>query len=212
MDVKRLYDRLILCATDGDLSAEDRHVLASILSIAAIEADSASTICDGSGLDRDTMMRMLQRAFPGAVQLLFSFKMELTAEASAEETAIRTLLLRMRSLDSPLAPLLSRMIARRAMRPNHLWQDLGLRNRNELSGLMQRHFAPLARKNHQDMKWKKFFYRLTCSEEGFSLCAAPVCSACRDFESCFGDESGESLLARNQFVHLTAVNFDRATL
>jgi nitrogen fixation protein NifQ len=63
---------------------------------------------------------------------------------------------------------------------------------------MNRHFAPLARRNRQDMKWKKFFYRMTCSEEGFSLCAAPVCSECCDFQTCFGDESGPSLLARSR--------------
>jgi nitrogen fixation protein NifQ len=62
-----------------------------------------------------------------------------------------------------------------------------------------RHFAPLAIRNNQDMKWKKFFYRMICRDEGFRLCAAPCCSECGDFENCFGDESGESLLARTRF-------------
>jgi nitrogen fixation protein NifQ len=61
---------------------------------------------------------------------------------------------------------------------------------------MQRHFAPLARRNTQDMKWKKFFFRMICRDEGYSLCSAPSCSECNDFGACFGDESGESLLAR----------------
>jgi nitrogen fixation protein NifQ len=75
-------------------------------------------------------------------------------------------------------------------------QDLGLTNRGELSRLMQRHFALLARRNTQDMKWKKFFFRMICRDEGYRLCAAPCCSECSDFNACFGDESGESLLAR----------------
>jgi nitrogen fixation protein NifQ len=91
---------------------------------------------------------------------------------------------------------MSLLVARRATRPNHLWQDLGLMNRGELSGLMQRHFAQLASRNTQDMKWKKFFYRMICREEGFRLCVAPSCSECADFNGCFGDESGESLLTR----------------
>jgi len=65
--------------------------------------------------------------------------------------------------------------------------------------LMQRHFAALARRNTQDMKWKKFFFRMICRDEGFSICAAPSCSECSDFDGCFGDESGESHLARMRF-------------
>ena len=88
------------------------------------------------------------------------------------------------------------MIARRCKSPHHLWQDLGLANRGELSQLMNRHFARLADKNRQDMKWKKFLYRMVCGSEGFMLCTAPVCSECDDFKNCFGAEDGESMLAR----------------
>jgi nitrogen fixation protein NifQ len=69
---------------------------------------------------------------------------------------------------------------------------------------MQRHFALLAGRNTQDMKWKKFFYRMICREDGFSMCVAPSCSECGDFDGCFGDESGESLLARVRLQSETA--------
>ena len=59
-----------------------------------------------------------------------------------------------------------------------------------------RSFPALAEKNRQDMKWKKFLYRLICQSEGFSFCTAPVCSECDDFRDCFGVEDGEGLLAR----------------
>jgi nitrogen fixation protein NifQ len=47
---------------------------------------------------------------------------------------------------------------------------------------------------------------MICRSEGFSLCAAPVCSDCVDFDNCFGDEDGEALLARvsNNFVQPAA--------
>jgi nitrogen fixation protein NifQ len=48
------------------------------------------------------------------------------------------------------------------------------------------------------MKWKKFFFRMICKDEGFRLCSAPSCAECDDFSLCFGDESGESLLARSR--------------
>jgi nitrogen fixation protein NifQ len=99
---------------------------------------------------------------------------------------------------SSLEPPLAAMIARRAMEPDHLWQDLGLRDRGELSALLHRHFAPLARQNTGNMKWKRFFYRMICDSEGFALCTTPICSDCTDFDMCFGEETGEARLARNR--------------
>src|ERR1035438_1008580 len=118
-----------------------------------------------------------------------------------EEQSLRILLHRSRSTLAPLSSVLATIVARRAMRPNHLWQDLGLTHRSELSTLMQRHFAPLALCNRQDMKWKKFFYRMICGDDSYRLCFAPSCSECSDFKGCFGDESGESHLARVRLQH-----------
>ena len=112
-----------------------------------------------------------------------------------DESCLRELLLRYTTVGTTLEERLAAIIARRALRPNHLWQDLGLRHRRELSWLMSRHFEGLAAKNSQDMKWKKFLYRTICRDEGFVLCTAPSCGECSDFDRCFGDEGGDSLLA-----------------
>jgi nitrogen fixation protein NifQ len=45
------------------------------------------------------------------------------------------------------------------------------------------------------MRWKRFFYRMLCEAEGFTLCSTPVCTDCTDFDLCFGEETGESRLA-----------------
>jgi nitrogen fixation protein NifQ len=96
------------------------------------------------------------------------------------------------------------MVARRALETNHLWEDLGLRNRGELSRLLTRHFAPLAERNTRNMRWKRFFYRQLCEDDGFLMCATPVCTDCPDFDLCFGEESGESRLAqRNRALSST---------
>ncbi len=100
-----------------------------------------------------------------------------------------------RSGPEPVANWLSVMIARRAMRPDHLWQDLGLNDRGELNRLLARHFRSLHAGNTGNMRWKKYFYRVLCDAEGFSLCAAPSCAVCTDFNDCFGAEDGLSLLA-----------------
>ncbi|SFN42106.1 nitrogen fixation protein NifQ [Formivibrio citricus] len=71
---------------------------------------------------------------------------------------------------------------------DHLWQDLGLNNRKELSDLFQRNFPRLAAKNNRDMKWKKFLYKQLCEEEGIYVCRAPSCAECKDQPECFGPE------------------------
>jgi nitrogen fixation protein NifQ len=90
------------------------------------------------------------------------------------------------------------MIACRTMEQNHLWEDLGLRDRSELSRLLARHFAPLAARNTNNMRWKRFFYRTLCETDGIVMCSTPVCTSCGDFNICFGDESGVSRLAENR--------------
>jgi nitrogen fixation protein NifQ len=71
---------------------------------------------------------------------------------------------------------------------NHLWQDLGLWARKELTALMQRNFPTLAAKNIQDMKWKKFLYKQLCLQEGLYVCRTPSCEICIDYVNCFGAE------------------------
>lgn len=71
---------------------------------------------------------------------------------------------------------------------NHLWQDLGLADRNELSLLMTTAFPALARLNVGDMKWKKFIYHFYCKRDGIYVCPAPSCGECADHAKCFAPE------------------------
>jgi nitrogen fixation protein NifQ len=71
---------------------------------------------------------------------------------------------------------------------NHLWQDLQLPSRRELSVLMDTWFPALAAKNAQDMKWKKFLYKQLCERAELFLCKAPTCGECVDHAKCFGPE------------------------
>ncbi|MDR3369517.1 nitrogen fixation protein NifQ [Rhodoferax sp.] len=71
---------------------------------------------------------------------------------------------------------------------NHLWQDLGLADRGELSTLMTQVFPSLSEQNTGDMKWKKFIYRHYCSREGIYVCPAPSCGECADHDKCFSPE------------------------
>ena len=154
------------------------------------------TLCDGVGLDGGEFADVADALFPAAAPTLHKLGRHIALEIGEEEKSLRDLLLMYTTRGAPLAAAYAAMVARRCARPHHLWQDLGLRNRTELSQFMRRKFPPLAEKNQQDMKWKKFLYRLICQSEGFSFCTAPVCSECDDFLNCFGLENGEGLLAR----------------
>jgi nitrogen fixation protein NifQ len=83
---------------------------------------------------------------------------------------------------------LARIVAWGCAGRDHLWQDLGLVDRGELSTLMTAAFPGLAALNVTDMKWKKFIYRHYCSREGIYVCPAPSCSECADFAKCHGPE------------------------
>ena len=135
--------------------------------------------------------------FPHAA-LLFMAGEEASLARGEDEVCLLDLLERGGTTGSPFEVMLAAIIARRAQRSNHLWQDLGLRNRDELGLLMTRHFAPLARRNSKDMKWKKFFYRTLCRDADYSLCTAPSCGECCDFDLCFNEEAGECLLAHTR--------------
>lgn len=79
-------------------------------------------------------------------------------------------------------------IACASLGDQHLWQDLRLPSRRELSALFDHWFPRLAAKNTQNMKWKKFLYKQLCLREELLICKAPSCDVCSDHALCFGSE------------------------
>ncbi|HET7541824.1 MAG TPA: nitrogen fixation protein NifQ [Polyangiaceae bacterium] len=196
MDAKELYSWLVGQAGGGACDGFDAHVLASAVSLVAFAGGGdGPALVNGLGLEATELVALVGDVFPGAKE---AFARTLASAPpvtrAADEACLRELLGRHAS-GGKLSLALASIVARRALEPHHLWQDLGLRNRRELSWLMERHFERLALKNQRDMKWKKFLYRVICRDEGFALCVAPSCAECSDFEGCFGDESGQGLLA-----------------
>ncbi len=173
----------------------DRHVLGRMLLHASGEAERLDeTIADRLGLSWDDLVSLqrylwLDCEIPGGAAR--------RNEPEDEELMVRALLAQNYTFAGPVGPWLACIVARRALEPNHLWEDLGLAVRADLSKLLLRHFGSLAGKNTRNMRWKKFLYRSICEAEGFSMCPSPTCDACPEFDICYGDESGESALARN---------------
>lgn len=189
-----IYSRLMAGSDCGD--PFDRHLFACAISIAMADGvGEALTI--GLGLSAFNLAALVGRYFPQAPGLLTALTGEEGDDPlSLEEPDLRTLLLEYRSRDLVEEEWLAHIIARRSLGANHLWQDLGLTGRVDLSGLMRRHFVGLAELNSGDMKWKKFFYRELCQREGVVICKSPNCEVCADAAICFGAEEGASLLPR----------------
>jgi nitrogen fixation protein NifQ len=196
MNADEAYKWLIAASAPSLCDEFDIHVVAGVFALAFAEADSGERdVASGIGLDGSALTELAAEMFPGAASEFMELTDGVSVTVDDEEQSLRDILGMFATGASRLETHLAAVIARRCKSPHHLWQDLGLRTRDELSNLMQRHFARLAAKNQQDMKWKKFLYRMVCGSEGFTLCTAPVCSECSDFADCFGAEDGESRLA-----------------
>ena len=194
---------------DDDFSF-DRHVLASILAVAAMESGA---VAERAGLAAADLASLMAQWFPAACAMGVAWQANDPAADDEEIAMVRDLLLAHRSSEGDAGRWLAAMIARRSMEPKHLWEDLGLRDRSELTRLLTRHFGPVAVRNTRNMRWKRFFYRMLCEDDGLVMCSTPVCTNCNDFSLCFGDESGESRMAeRRREVTLAALSASGASL
>ncbi|WP_298282071.1 nitrogen fixation protein NifQ [Acidocella sp.] len=196
MDAALVYGWL-MSEPAGGVGADDRHAVACVLALGLAEAGgNLCDVCAKVGLTGVQLRALIKMMFAGQGKIFEGLDAGIGLDVPEQEQALRDLL-RLYACDaSELTFYIGAMIARRAQMPNHLWQDLGLACRAEGSALIGRHFPRLKARNSQDMKWKKFFYRLICRSEGGALCAAPVCSACDEFDNCFGTEDGEARMAR----------------
>jgi nitrogen fixation protein NifQ len=158
-----------------------RPVLASLLTGRALDQGVLSATL---GLPADLFTVMMKSCFPGEVLLLKNGP----GEDIVELDDLLQLLLEYRAGVRESETWLAHTVAYSCCGRNHLWQDLGLANRNELTLLMNTAFPALAELNVGDMKWKKFIYRHYCTREGIYVCPAPSCSACADFSKCFAKE------------------------
>ncbi|MGB0723735.1 MAG: nitrogen fixation protein NifQ [Gammaproteobacteria bacterium] len=178
-----LYWRLLPHSDDR----RNDHLLARMI---------ASMVCgDGAmprnlGFSASEYRALLDHHFPGAV--IPEPPPECApcpqGERHQEWTELFVLLAGHKAGNDPAEQRMAHIVATGCMGGDHLWQDLGLWNRKDLSALMDTNFPTLAAKNHKDMKWKKFLYKQLCESEGIYVCRSPSCEVCPDYDNCFGPE------------------------
>jgi nitrogen fixation protein NifQ len=69
-------------------------------------------------------------------------------------------------------------VAKVSLMMNHLYQDLGFRNRFEMGMFMKKNFSALAQKKPKTILWKKYIYDSVGE-------VAPACENCKDSVNCF---------------------------
>nr|CRH04608.1 NifQ protein involved in the incorporation of molybdenum into nitrogenase [Candidatus Magnetococcus massalia] len=144
------------------------------------------------GLDRESFGLFMQHHFPSLDMRQFDFMQALPLLDSSRMDEVDELLqlfLEHAGPDGELEKvLIARILAAGCMGQNHLWEDLGLWSRTQLSSMILTNFPALAHKNDRNMKWKRFFYKQLCEREGVYTCRAPSCAVCGDYSQCFGPE------------------------
>jgi nitrogen fixation protein NifQ len=178
-----LYGRLMI----GSTGLPNDDLFARMLTS---QAGGSGALPPGLGLYPETYAKLLTRHFP---------EVDLSGELPpprrpqerrlTERQDLIDLLLENRAINDLSEVWMAEIVAAACMGGDHLWQDLGLWSRADLSRLMEDNFPHLAAMNDRDMKWKKFLYRQLCAREGIHICPAPSCQVCTDYAKCFSPES-----------------------
>lgn len=79
----------------------------------------------------------------------------------------------------------SSILAHACLRPDHLWRDLGLSGREDVTALLARHYPGLVSRNVDNLRWKKFLAYAACEHAGLPPTAAPGCGGCEDETFCY---------------------------
>lgn len=171
----------------------DRHLFACVTALARSER---RPLAMGLGLSAEAFAALVGEFFPHAPELLVGVDPDRDGSEplTADEGALRDLLMRHRTSMAVEVGWLAHILARRALSGRPLWQDMGLSCRADLGLLLGYHFTSLAERNHRDMRWKPFLRReleLAC---GIDCRAESQCDQCRHHGRCFGPEHGNSLI------------------
>lgn len=140
------------------------------------------------GLARDQVAALYRRHFsldaaPSPISVTID-----THEHASFVVALKALLLAYasESVDAGDADWLATIIAHACLRPDHLWRDLGLTGRDDVTAMLSRYFPTFIARNTENLRWKKFLARELALSQGLAPRPAPGCPGCEDFGLCFG--------------------------
>ena len=183
-------------AADDDDREFDVHVFASIIAVAAAQG---SAVHAHLGLSIGDFRALLDRRFPGACDVFCACDMEHSYGEDDEVAMVRGLLLAYRSTEGEESRWLriDDRTARGRTQPS-----VGRSGSAQSSGAIATARAPLCAAcgaEYPQHALEAFLLSHVVPEaDGMVLCTTPVCRDCTDFDHCFGEETGESRLARTR--------------
>ena len=141
------------------------------------------------GLTQPAYQAMLAQCLPDLTEVPLSAQQhaELGHNTPPDFALLAQLLYSHRSPDAdPLhADWLARAIAAACFGNRHLWQDLELSGRDDVSFLMRGYFASLHELNGQSLKWKHFLFMELGLQRGQPGLRPPNCERCDNYSLCF---------------------------
>jgi len=141
------------------------------------------------GLDEEEFWEMLDVCFPGARDAGWEPSVPVSdAAIPCEFQDLVDMLEADRSSGAVETGWLAHALACGCFGGNHLWHDMGLSGREDVTVLLQQYFRPVFDANTNHMKWKKFFYHRICERLDLHPCPEPVCSDCDNYAVCYGSE------------------------
>ena len=175
--------RWLSAATDA--ACADTRLFAKL--IAAREARHELALL---GLQPREWRALLARHFTHAAVPALPLTIHIEASAGEHADFIHTLhalLLTHASaaVDADDAHCVATIIAHACLRPDHLWRDLGLAGRGEVTWMLTRYFPTLVALNVANLRWKKFLAAQRALSLGLQPGPAPGCPGCEDYGYCF---------------------------
>jgi nitrogen fixation protein NifQ len=142
------------------------------------------------GLTHDALHALYKRHFASELAQISGIaqQVHIITQPHAEfAAAMRALILQHASttVHADDARCLASIIAHACLRPDHLWRDLGLTGRDEVTAMLTRYFPELVTLNTANLRWKKFFAQQLALSLGKEPGPAPGCPGCEDYAYCF---------------------------
>lgn len=170
----------------------DARFFATVIGKSLAHRDPART-----GLSPVELAEVLASVFPGAqdsaAAALADLRAQLLAYAARglaspqpDFTRLLRMLLQACGGPAPTTAWVTSVLAHACLRPDHLWRDLGLAGREDVTALLTRHYPGLVARNTANLRWKKFLAYSACEHAGLPPAAAPGCAACEDHGFCYG--------------------------
>jgi nitrogen fixation protein NifQ len=153
---------------------------------ARIESDDLRLL----GLDRHALAALVARHFPHDLPAPHAPIAPLVTPHASFVRDLHGLLMwhdRTAARHREDAHCLATIISAASLRPDHLWRDLGLSGRDDVTDMLERHYPALVARNTANLRWKKFLAQEVAHANGVAPTCAPGCPGCEDYGFCYPD-------------------------